>query len=52
MSLSVEAVVSVESHLISVEGAMKLENHHLSALIIIDSGKKTSMDATKKWIKV
>lgn len=41
MSPSEEALVSVESHLINVEGMMELKNHHLSAIIImIDSGKK------------
>lgn len=41
VSLFEKAPVSVESHRISVEGMMELENHHLSALIIItDSDKK------------
>lgn len=34
MSLSGEALVSVQSHPISVEGMIELENLHLQAIII------------------
>lgn len=44
VSLFEKAPISVESHLISVEGMMELENHHSSALIIItDSDKKVKI---------
>lgn len=41
VSPSEEVFVSVENHLINVEGTMEFENHHLSTImIIIDSDEK------------
>ena len=43
----------VEWQPVNEKGIIESEDYHLvKPLIIIDSGKKTSMDAKKKWIKV